>query len=76
MKFSKFEDFIFVMPNMKAEITYYPKNQSYTTSVNVQTKGKGILRAESNAQDILTSINTVTEKMLDQLRRVKTSYEN
>jgi ribosome-associated translation inhibitor RaiA len=74
MKISKFEDFNFVQPNVKAEIAYFPKNQSYTTKLNVQVVRKGTLRGEANAHDVLTSINNAADKIIDQLRRVKTQF--
>jgi ribosome-associated translation inhibitor RaiA len=75
MKIAKFEDFKFIIPEVKAEIVHYPKQGKFATIVNVPVKGKRTLRAEGIADDVLTSINLVTEKILDQLRRVKTSYE-
>jgi ribosome-associated translation inhibitor RaiA len=63
------------MPDVKAEIVFYDKQQSFTTRLNVQVKGKGILNAEGRANDVLTSINLATDKILDRLRRVKTRYE-
>ncbi|MDR3257243.1 MAG: ribosome-associated translation inhibitor RaiA [Mycoplasmataceae bacterium] len=74
-KIARFEDFRFVMPEVKAEIAYYAKNQSYTTRINVSVVKKGTLRAEANAHDVLTSINNAADKIVDQLRRVKTQYE-
>jgi ribosome-associated translation inhibitor RaiA len=63
------------MPDVKAEIAYYPKNRSFTTRLNVQVAKKGTIRAEANANDVLTSINEVVDRIIDQLRRVKTQYE-
>jgi ribosome-associated translation inhibitor RaiA len=34
-----------------------------------------MLRAEANAHDVLTSINEAVDRIIDQLRRVKTKYE-
>jgi ribosomal subunit interface protein len=75
MKIAKFEDFKFVIPEVKAEIVSYPKQGRFAVRVNVPVKGKSTLRGEGIAEDVLTAINLVTEKILDQLRRVKTGYE-
>ncbi|MDR1235145.1 MAG: ribosome-associated translation inhibitor RaiA [Mycoplasmataceae bacterium] len=74
-KIARFEDFRFIIPEVKAEIVYYPKNQSFTTRINLQVIKKGMLRAEANAHDVLTSINEAVDRIIDQLRRVKTKYE-
>ncbi|GHU48347.1 hypothetical protein FACS1894218_4990 [Bacilli bacterium] len=74
MKIAKFEDFNFVQPHVKAEIAYFPKNQSYTTKLNIAVVRKGTLRAEANAHDVLTSVNDAVDKIIDQLRRVKTQF--
>jgi ribosomal subunit interface protein len=63
------------MPEVKAEIVFYPKDRSFTTRINVRVIKKGTIRAEANAHDVLTSINEVVDKIVDQLRRVKTRYE-
>jgi ribosome-associated translation inhibitor RaiA len=63
------------MPEVKAEIVYYTKNQSFTTRMNVKVIKRGTIRAEANAHDVLTSINEVVDRIVDQLRRVKTKYE-
>ena len=75
MKVSKFLDFEFVIPNVKAEIVYYKKKGVFAVSLNVPVVHRTTLRAEANSPDVLTSINLATEKILDQLRRVKTRYE-
>jgi putative sigma-54 modulation protein len=75
MKIAKFEDFKFIIPEIKAEIAHYPKQGRFATRINVPVKGKSTLRAEGIAEDVLTSINFAVEKIIDQLRRVKTSYE-
>lgn len=75
MKISKFQDFEFVIPNIKAEIVYYKKKGTFSVNLNVPVVHKTTLRAEANSSDVLTSINLATEKILDQLRRVKTRYE-
>lgn len=74
-KIASFDDFRFVMPEVKAEIVFYPKDRSFTTRINVRVIKKGTIRAEANAHDVLTSINEVVDKIVDQLRRVKTRYE-
>ncbi|MDR0739350.1 MAG: ribosome-associated translation inhibitor RaiA [Mycoplasmataceae bacterium] len=75
-KIARFEDFRFILPEVKAEIVYYPKNQSFTTRINLKVVKKGTIRAEANAHDVLTSINEAVDRIIDQLRRVKTQYEN
>jgi ribosomal subunit interface protein len=74
-KISAFEAFNFVMPNVKAEIVFYNKEKSFTTRLNIQVVHKGTIRSEAHADDVLTSINKAVDKILDQLRRVKTTYE-
>lgn len=75
MKITKFLDFEFVVPNVKAEIIYYKKKGMFAVNLNVPVVHRTTLRAEATSEDVLTSINLVTEKILDQLRRVKTRYE-
>lgn len=75
MKISKFLDFEFVIPNVKAEIVYFKKKGNFNVNLNVPVVHKTTLRAEASSPDVLTCINLATEKILDQLRRVKTRYE-
>jgi ribosome-associated translation inhibitor RaiA len=75
MKISSFLDFKFVVPIVKAEIAFYRKRGEFTVTLNVPVVYKTTLRAEATSNDVLTSINLVTDKILDQLRRVKTVSE-
>lgn len=75
-KVDGFSTFKFVMPNAKAEIVYYPKQQSFTIRINVQVVKKGTLRAEAKANDILTAINECADKITEQLRKIKDRYDD
>lgn len=58
--------------NVKAEIVFYSKENSFTVRLNVPILGSSSIRSEAHAPDLLTAINQVVEKTLDQLRRIKT----
>ena len=73
-KIEKFKDFNFVLDNAKIEIVYYAKQKSYKSRINIHVAKKGLLRAESAAKDIITAFNDTTDKIFDQLRRVKTKF--
>jgi ribosomal subunit interface protein len=75
MKLNRFDEYNSIMPNVKAEIVHYPKQQMYATRLNFQVKNKGIIRAEAKADDVLKSINLAVEKIADQLHRIKTRYQ-
>ena len=75
-KISKFYDFNFVQDNIKIEIVFYQKTKEYTVRINVVTPIKGVIRAENKSHDVLTSINKTCNKITDQLRRVKTQFQN
>ena len=75
-KIEKFSKFHFVMPNVKTEVVFYPKQQSYTVRMNVSVKTKGLLRAEGSGNEITTAINFCVDKIIDQLRRVKTQFKD
>lgn len=75
-KISKFYDFNFVQDNIKIEIVFYQKTKDYTVRINVVIPIKGVVRAEDKSRDVLTSINNCCNKILDQLRRAKTQFQN
>ena len=75
-KMSKFFDFNFVQDNLKAEIVFYPKTKEYTVRINVSVPTKGVIRAEDKSYDVITSINECCNKIIDQLRRVKTQFKD
>ena len=75
-KMDNFQDFHFVEDDGKVEIVYYAKQNKYTCRMNVHVKTKGIIRAEANAYDVITSINDCANKITDQLRRVKTQFKD
>ena len=74
-KIGKFFDFDFVQDNIKAEIVCYPKNKTFTVRINVNVPTKGTIRSEANNNEILTAINQSCDKIIDQLRRVKTQFK-
>lgn len=57
---------------IKAEIVHYSKEKSFTVRLNVPIIGSSIIRSEAKSVDVLTAINEVIEKTLDQIRRIKT----
>lgn len=74
-KIQKFLSFNFVNVNevFKGEVVYYAKSNTYKTSITFGVKGKSDIRAKSNQfSNLQQSINELTEKALDQLRRIKT----
>ena len=75
-KIAKFFDFEFVQDNVKAEFVYYSKKKSFTIRINVSVPTKGVIRAEANNSEILTAINESCDKIIDQLRRVKTQFKD
>jgi ribosome-associated translation inhibitor RaiA len=75
MKVSKFSDFEFVLPNVKAEVSYFRKKNTFTVTLNVPVVHRSTLRAEASSNDCLTCVNMAVEKIIDQCRRIKTAYE-
>lgn len=75
-KMDGFEVFHFVLPEAKAEIVYYAKQNKFTARMNVSVKTKGVIRAEANEYDVITAINSCADKIADQLRRVKTQFKD
>lgn len=74
-KTSKFYDFNFVNEDIKVEVVCYPKDKAYTIRINVTVPTKGVIRAEANDNDVLTAVNKCCDKIVDQLRRVKTQFK-
>lgn len=60
--------------NIKAEVVKYEKEDCYTVRLNVSIIKGSVIRSEASAKDVLTAINEVIEKCLDQIRRVKTKH--
>lgn len=58
--------------SIKAEIVHYSKEKSFTVRLNVPIIASSIIRSEAKSADVLTAINEVIEKTLDQIRRIKT----
>ncbi|WP_027119515.1 ribosome hibernation-promoting factor, HPF/YfiA family [[Mycoplasma] testudinis] len=58
--------------NIKAEVVKYEKENRFTVRLNTPIIKGSIIRSEAKADDVLTAINEVIEKSLDQIRRVKT----
>ncbi len=75
-KLSKVFDFSFVEPNIKVEYVYYKSKQEYKFRLNLKVHRGDILRAEAVSHDIYTATNTGIEKMVDQLRRIKTKVNS
>lgn len=75
-KMSKFYDFEFVQDNIKVEVVFYSKTKTYTIRINVTVPKKGVIRGEETQHDILTAINNCCDKVIDQLRRVKTQFKD
>ncbi len=71
-KITKVFDFSFVEPNIKVEYVYYKSKQEYKFRLNLKIHRSDILRSESTSNDIFTATNTGIDKMIDQLRRIKT----
>lgn len=71
----RLEAFKFVSPNVKAEICFYPKNQSYVVSLVAGVVKKNNIKCEATSENVSTAINQAVDKILDQLRRVKTQFE-
>ncbi len=62
---------------IKAEIVYYPRENTFTVRLNVRLIGaSAILRSEDNEPDVLTAINKVIDRTLDQIRRHKTRKQS
>lgn len=71
-KLSILAKYAFLNENIKAEIVYYAKTKTFKTRINVSIKRGKLIRAEASSPQIKTSINLALEKVIDQLRRVKT----
>lgn len=74
-KVSKFYDFNFVQEDIKVEVVNYPKEKTYKIRINVSVPTKGVIRSEANDFNILTAVNKACDKIIDQLRRVKTQFK-
>ena len=71
-KLSILAKYSFLNENIKAEIVYYSKTKTFKTRINVGIKKGKLLRAEASSPQIKASINFALDKIIDQLRRVKT----
>lgn len=58
--------------SIKAEIEYFRRENSFTVRLNIIVMGHQKIHAEDHDIDVLTAINKVIDKTLDQLRRLKT----
>ncbi len=76
-KLTKLFDFSFVeKENIKVEYVYYKSKQNYKFRLNLKVHRGELLRAEATSKDIFTATNEGVEKMLDQLRRIKTKVNS
>lgn len=74
-KIAKFYDFEFVKEDVKVEVVSYPKNRTYKVRMNIGVPNRGVIRGEAQDYDILSAVNKCCDKVIDQLRRVKTRFE-
>ncbi|WP_033159789.1 ribosome hibernation-promoting factor, HPF/YfiA family [Mycoplasmoides alvi] len=59
----------------KAEIEYFKHEDSFTVRLNISILGSHKIHSEDHNSDVLTAINKVVEKTLDQIRRLRTKRE-
>ncbi len=71
-KLSKLYDFSFVEDNVKVEYVYYKSKQEYKFRLNIKIHRGEVLRSEATSGDIKSATIAGIDKMLDQLRRIKT----
>ncbi len=71
-RLEKIEKFKLVMPDIRAEFIYFPKEKDYEVTLNISVPSHGVIRSEAKSGDIITSINKVVDRTVDQLRRKKT----
>lgn len=75
-KLTKLFDFSFVESNIKVEYVYYKSKQEYKFRLNAKIHRGEVLRSEATASDIKTATNLGIDKMIDQLRRIKTKVNS
>ena len=75
-KIIKVFDFIFVEDNIKAEYVYYKKEMKYKLRLNVKVHKGDILRSEATDRDINHATLLCIDKMIDQLRKIKTKLNS
>lgn len=78
-KVIKLMDFNFVnrTETIKAVISFLPKKNLYQTTLTAVVDHHGAVHAESeHDENIYHTINQVVDKVIDQLRRIKTKFQD
>lgn len=75
-KLGRVFDFQFVEEDVKVEFVHYDKEHSFKTRISLNIRSDKSIHSEASSNDILTSINLSIDKLVDQLRRLKTKYNS
>ncbi len=66
------KDFVFVEDGFKVEYVHHNSHKTYTMRLNVNIHKGNTIRAEAEAHNLTKATNDCIEKILDQLRKIKT----
>ncbi len=75
-KIQKIFEFSFVEENVKAEYIYYKREGQYKLRINVKIHKGDIIRAEASDESGEKATNKAIDKIIDQLRRIKTKLNH
>ena len=73
-KLLKIFEFQFVEDNIKVEFVHYTKEHEYKTRLSLKIHASNSIHSEASNKNILTSINMSINKIIHQLRHIKTKY--